>query len=424
MVRARLSSRRPTDVLAVALVATALVLAGTSNQPATADVSGITASAFGYQTNIGFNGGPPTVRGFGQTMPPGTAESASPSVSCPSSGSPLTTVTDPDGARATYGSAVFFGGRQPENATEPPPSGPLTVSCQGSTGPAGSASSSADVYNVGPRPLLADEVHSTCTATETGVSGTTTIFGGVLVTSTDADGRPVTTEAVPIEPPVNYTRAGAMNDVGDSFRAVFNEQIVNPDGSLTVNAVHVYFLGPFAEGELIIGQSVCGVAVTHATTTTSGAPTTTTTAAPTTTTTAPPTTTTTAAPTTTTTAAPTTTTTAATTTTGGQTTTTLGSPTTVVQTTTTVGPTPTTAACKPGHGRGDKNHCHSGPPGQQGRTPRGGGGGQAAAGQPVASERSVAPPWLVGTLLLVALLLFIAPPQRTHLFKGRDRNPS
>ena len=93
------------------------------------------------------------------------------------------------------------------------------------------------------------------------------------------------------------------------------------------------------------------------TTTTTAAPTTTTTAAPTTTTTAAPTTTTTAAPTTTTTAAPTTTTTAAptTTTTVAPTTTTTGEP--VTTTTSVVG------LCKPGYGKGDKNHCHSGPPG-------------------------------------------------------------
>ena len=38
-----------------------------------------------------------------------------------------------------------------------------------------------------------------------------------------------------------------------------------------------------------------------------------------------------------------------------------------VTTTTVVKPTTTTTApteCKPGHGYGDKNHCHSGPPGR------------------------------------------------------------
>jgi hypothetical protein len=41
--------------------------------------------------------------------------------------------------------------------------------------------------------------------------------------------------------------------------------------------------------------------------------------------------------------------------------------TTVAATTTTNAPTTTTTPsqqCKPGYGYGDKNHCHSGPPGQ------------------------------------------------------------
>ena len=31
------------------------------------------------------------------------------------------------------------------------------------------------------------------------------------------------------------------------------------------------------------------------------------------------------------------------------------------------GGTPTYEACKPGNGFGDRNHCHTGPPGQQGK---------------------------------------------------------
>ena len=44
----------------------------------------------------------------------------------------------------------------------------------------------------------------------------------------------------------------------DTFRYVFNEQIRNADGSITVNAAHQYVLGPTAVGELIIVQSRCG----------------------------------------------------------------------------------------------------------------------------------------------------------------------
>ena len=45
------------------------------------------------------------------------------------------------------------------------------------------------------------------------------------------------------------------------------------------------------------------------------------------------------------------------------TTSTVESTTTVPETSTTVEATPTTQQCKPGWGYGDKNHCHSGPPG-------------------------------------------------------------
>jgi len=51
---------------------------------------------------------------------------------------------------------------------------------------------------------------------------------------------------------------------------------------------------------------------------------------------------------------------------GGTTTTvvvTTAPPTTTV---TTTPPTTTPSGCKPGYGFGDKNHCHSGPPGQHG----------------------------------------------------------
>ena len=86
---------------------------------------------------------------------------------------------------------------------------------------------------------------------------------------------------------------------------------------------------------------------------------------PTATTTTTAATTTTTGPTTTTTGATTTTTSATTTTTSASTTTTGATTTTTGATTTTSLPaTPTTEECQPGWGLGDKNHCHSGPPGR------------------------------------------------------------
>jgi len=53
---------------------------------------------------------------------------------------------------------------------------------------------------------------------------------------------------------VNYTRTGKTGN-GDDFRAVFNEQMTDPDGTISVNAVHLYLLGPTAFGDVVIARS-------------------------------------------------------------------------------------------------------------------------------------------------------------------------
>jgi hypothetical protein len=68
----------------------------------------------------------------------------------------------------------------------------------------------------------------------------------------------VETVPVPERPAPNTERTGTLDHVGDSYRIVFNEQVRNADGSLAVNGVHIYLLGPTAKGELVIGQVVCG----------------------------------------------------------------------------------------------------------------------------------------------------------------------
>jgi hypothetical protein len=103
------------------------------------------------------------------------------------------------------------------------------------------------------------ELHSSCSATANGVTGSATFVDGVLTVSTDASGEPKDTEAIPDDPPVNYTRSGVITNVGDVFSVVYNQQIVNPDGSITVNALHAYLFGPTAVGEVIMGQTTCGV---------------------------------------------------------------------------------------------------------------------------------------------------------------------
>ncbi len=334
------------------LVIVAMVVATTYTTgvpQAAADVTAVNGRAFGYQASVSLFGGPATVRGFGQ---PGDAPAtnASPAVTLPATGSanPIT-ATDSDGATADYGPAKIFSGKYPADPNAAaPPSGPITVSTQGTLGPKGSVTSSVSITQprgVGPGPVTADEVRSTCTASESGKSASTTITGGVLETKYDASTQlPTVTEPIPTNPSVNFTRTGTLDHIGDSYRVVFNEQINNGDGSITVNAVHMFLLGPTAVGELIIGQSACGVTATAATTSTTQAGATTTTQAGVTTTTQAGVTTTTQAGATTTTQASATTTSQASATTTTQpsaTTTTQASATT---TTAASGNTTTTAA--------------------------------------------------------------------------------
>jgi hypothetical protein len=269
------------------------------------------------------------------------------------------------------------------------PAGATIVSVQSPTqatisAPATSSSDAPD-FNIsrgtGPGTCIynsqftADTAHVTCTANESGVSGSTTFKNGLLATATDINQDPTVQGPIPDNPAPNTTIDGSF-ELGasdhESFTYIFNEQILNADGSLTVNATHLIPHGQTAVGSpptpanpnfvngVIFGSVTCGVTAvastsstssstssssstsTTAPTTTTTAPTTTTTA-PTTTTTAP--TTTTTAPTTTTTA-PTTTTTAPTTTTTAPTTTTTTAPTTTTTapTTTTTAPTTTTTA--------------------------------------------------------------------------------
>ncbi|HEX8771787.1 MAG TPA: hypothetical protein VF711_13550, partial [Acidimicrobiales bacterium] len=110
----------------------------------------------------------------------------------------------------------------------------------------------------GPIPVEGDSLHVTCSASQTSVTGSTTFTNAVLATSTDAEGEPLDQEPVPDNPPVNYTRSGVITNVGDVFVVVYNQQIVDSAGSLTVNAVHMYLFGPTAVGEVIKGQVTCG----------------------------------------------------------------------------------------------------------------------------------------------------------------------
>ncbi|HVM00119.1 MAG TPA: DUF11 domain-containing protein [Egibacteraceae bacterium] len=157
---------------------------------------------------------------------------------------------------------------QPEGAVYAGPatlftSGEITVRTAGSLGPNGSVTSSTDIANVnrgGSEVFSADRVQSTCTATEAGVTGGTTITNGRIRTHAQAQDHDEGVVSIPVNPPAGYVVEGHLHlgNTQENFRYVFNEQVPGADGRLTVNAVHAYFLGPFARGELIVGQSVCG----------------------------------------------------------------------------------------------------------------------------------------------------------------------
>ncbi len=255
MVQSRSTTSRRANAFVVALSAAALVLAGLGQRTANAshmNVTEVEGSAYGYHA-------------FDFTLFGGAQQDVGPTpiveLAPDASNSPQD-ATASEG-RVVYGPATVF------------TSGPITVRTEGSLGPTGFVTSSANVEDVnrgGSEVFDADNVASTCTASELGVTGSTTITNGTVRTHAQAADHPEGVVNVPTNPSPGHTVEGHLH-IGasqDNFRYVFNEQVMNPDGSITVNAVHAYFLGPTAVGELIIGQVVCGVTtVAQETTTTS-----------------------------------------------------------------------------------------------------------------------------------------------------------
>lgn len=255
-------------LVALMVLGSAALVSCSSGSGAGGSIKAVKGYACGYSVNIGLFGGPQSTTGCGQ---PANAlpAAASPAVTLPDGGSAAAlTATSPAGAKAQYGPAVIFGGLWPGQEGPAPASGPISVSTKGTPGDK-SVTSSADIVlrsppdpvspgGFGPLPVAGDELHVTCTASDKAVTGSTTFVKGMLATSTDADGLPVTQEPIPDRPPVNYTRSGVITNVGDVFTTVMNQQLVNADGSLTVNAVHVYLFGPTAVGEMVKGQVTCG----------------------------------------------------------------------------------------------------------------------------------------------------------------------
>ena len=225
--------------LVVGVLFSTMVLAGVWQSPVSAEVSAVEGSASNCSSEITFFGNPQ------QPIAP-TA-----SVTLPPSGS-ATPITE----TAPCTIRIFI---PPNNAPGPIilSAASVAVSTEGTTGPTGSVTSTANATDVGTdanEALQATSISATCTASEAGVTGDTTVTGGTVVTDQNAG----TTAAVPENPDPGFAIEG-VNGAGDRYRYVFNEQTVNADGSITVTAVHLVLLGPNATGDVYLGQVVCGV---------------------------------------------------------------------------------------------------------------------------------------------------------------------
>ena len=234
----------------VMLGLSALLLAGLGQRPAVAGVSEVNGSAYGAYAKVSLFGGPPNQVG------------AAPVAVLPTTGGSETESLPK--LIAQFGPATIFGGRFVDPGRNP--SGELRATTKGETGADGFVTSSASVIDIGPGPLIADEMRSTCTADGDGVSGSATISKGVLETKYDASTQESTVTApVPEKPAPNTLMEGTVDHVGDRFRVVFNEQVINGD-TIIVRAAHMYLLGPVAVGDLVVGQSVCGLSAGDAST--------------------------------------------------------------------------------------------------------------------------------------------------------------
>ena len=124
------------------------------------------------------------------------------------------------------------------------------------TGAVTSTASTADVglpVLSGLGTVSATVIKATCTATQSGETGSTTLTNAKLGSL----------GALAVDPAVNTTIAISLPAVGHVATLILNEQVPNADGSLTVNAVHLHLLGGVGSpgsGDVIISSATCGPA--------------------------------------------------------------------------------------------------------------------------------------------------------------------
>jgi hypothetical protein len=133
-----------------------------------------------------------------------------------------------------------------------------TATADPATGGFASSASVDDLAaNIAVLTLGATTIASTCTATQAGNTGTSTITGLAATLA----GLPITIGAVTAPNTVVNITVGLVTIA----TLTLNEQIADPDGGLTVNALHLRLLGgvvgSIASGEVIVASSTCGPAV-------------------------------------------------------------------------------------------------------------------------------------------------------------------
>ncbi|MFJ6676026.1 choice-of-anchor P family protein [Actinosynnema sp. NPDC091369] len=98
--------------------------------------------------------------------------------------------------------------------------------------------------------LSAELVEAECAATQKGVVGKATLAGLDLGRLGEVGAEPAPDTSIDVD------LLGAH-----VAEVVLNEQVRNPDGSLTVNALHVRLLGgPLGTGDLVVSSATCGPA--------------------------------------------------------------------------------------------------------------------------------------------------------------------
>ncbi|QWF79596.1 choice-of-anchor P family protein [Amycolatopsis sp. CA-230715] len=126
----------------------------------------------------------------------------------------------------------------------------------------GQVDAKASTANVG-LPLLkaalgnvgAKAIEATCVATQKGVTGSSTLVGANFGSL----------GSIPVTPAANTKLEVKIPVIGNVATVILNEQIKNPDGSLTVNALHVKLLGSdlagaIGSGDVVISSATCGPA--------------------------------------------------------------------------------------------------------------------------------------------------------------------